>query len=429
MVVPTGSANAFQIFYGNSTGGGVIASAVTDVKGSTTTLSGASAAHNTSVNYAVSGAVAAMGTSDAVYLLVQDNVSASDNGTFYSRTGTSGNLASATGIIGDAYPLHKGAMLIPVSSTKAYAVWARSSTNAVLDNDTEVRASLLTLSAGTVSASNIGDFIAAKAADNDTQLANNSLIYGTDNGDVVPYDFPICAAARAESITVGGYAGGTTTTHLAIGYADSGPSHRAALGNPNYKVRFTSDSDNFSYRSTAIDTGANSPMGAGGANSPIVQGCAMTWAEGLVGAAAATDNGTLWFAGISATDNDSTRVNLLYTTLADNGSTGAFSTAGADVDYVTAVHQLALSYDHLNRPYLAALLDNGSVRLHWSADGTIPVVYNGGIVEDYADAGQPIALVRSADGKQLALSYHTAATVAAGDDLKVVVIYADGTSN
>ena len=75
----------------------------------------------------------------------------------------------------------------------------------------------------------------------------------------------------------------------------------------------------------------------------------------------------------------------------------------------------------------AALLDNGSVRLHWSIAGGTPVVYNGGAVSDVGDSSKPIALVRSADGKQLALSYHTA-TGTSGDDIKTVIIYADGST-
>ena len=62
-----------------------------------------------------------MGTTDAVYMLVQDNVT-SDNGMFYSRTGTSGDLSSATGNLNDSSHIRKGAMLLPVSDTKAYAV-------------------------------------------------------------------------------------------------------------------------------------------------------------------------------------------------------------------------------------------------------------------------------------------------------------------
>ena len=76
---------------------------------------------------------------------------------------------------------------------------------------------------------------------------------------------------------------------------------------------------------------------------------------------------------------------------------------------------------------MAALLDNGSVRLHWSAAGSSVEAYNGGVVSDVGDSAKPIALTRSADGKQLALSYHTDSSN--GTDLKVVVIYADGTSN
>ena len=407
-VVPTGSANAFQIFHTNSTDGGVIARALTDVKGKAVTASGASAAHNTSATYAVTGAVAAMGTTDAVYVLVQDNVT-SDNGTFYSRTGTSGDLSSATGKLNDSYPIRKGAMLLPVSDTKAYAVWARSSSNANTDNDTNVYASLLTLSGGTVSVSNIADSVAAKSADNNTQLANASLAYGADNSDALPNDFPICAAARAES---------TSVSELAIGYVDNGTRQGV---NPNYYLRFTRDSDNFSLRTTASDVGVDSSVG-----NTATQSCAMTWAGGLVNTTTATDNGTLWWAGNTSSDNDSQTVSLRYSTTADNGSSATFTAAGT-VDYSNAVHQLALSYDHKYRPYMAALLDNGSVRLHWSADGSTPAAYNGGVVSNVGDSAKPIALTRSADGKQLALSYHTNASN--GSDLKVVVIYADGTSN
>ena len=63
----------------------------------------------------------------------------------------------------------------------------------------------------------------------------------------------------------------------------------------------------------------------------------------------------------------------------------------------------------------------------WSSDGTSVAAYNGGDVSYVADSTKPIALTRSADGKQLALSYHT--DTSNGTDLKVVVIYADGTSN
>jgi hypothetical protein len=417
-VVATGSANDFQMFHSNSTGAGVIASAITDAKGSAPTSSGASAVHTTTGSPAVL-AMAAMGTSDAVYVLVQDNAS-TDNGTFYSRTATSGNLATATGALNDTMPIQKGAMILPVSSTKAYAVWARGA-GLVTDNTTRVYASLLTLSAGTVSASNIGDYVGDLHLDNNSQQANNSLTFGPDSGDALPEDYPICAAARAESVTAGGYAGATTTTQLAVGYADNGTIQGVA---PNWNVRFTADSDNFSYRSTVTDVGVNSSM-----TSAATQNCAMSWAEGLVNTSAATDNGTLYWVGSTSGGNDAEEATLLKATDADNGSAATFAVVGSAVDYSDQIHQLAITYDYLNRPYVAALLDNGSVRLHWSATGGAFAAYNGGIVSNLGDSAKPIALVRSADGKQLALSYHTAATVAAGTDMKVVVIYADGTSN
>lgn len=438
MVVAHGSGDDFSMFHVAAPDGdnlsnsrGVFVSALTDAKGSAVTVSGESAAHNISGSYAVTGGVAAMGTSDAVYLLVQDNIT-TDNGTFYYRSASSGNLASGTGTLNDlhgcdacsgAVGIRKGAMLLPVSSTKAYAVWARSGDNVThFDNSTEVFASFLTLSAGTVTASNVLDSLVAKTNDNTSQRANAGLYYGNDNG-TMPSDFPICAAARAETKALGSYAGGTTTAQLAIGFSDGGYSDGV---NPSYNVRFTADSDNFSSRATATDVGVNASSGGQtGDNATMV--CAMTWAEGLVGVAAATDNGTLWWAGNTSTDNTSDIVSLRSTTLADNGSTATFTAAGSDLDYGKTVHQLALSYDYLNRPYMAALLDNGSVRLHWSAAGGTPVAYNGGQVTEFSDNGKPISLVRSADGKQLALSYHTDADH--GGDIRVVVIYADGSSD
>jgi hypothetical protein len=394
------------LIHTNSTDGGVIVRAMTDVKGSAVTTSGASAAHNTSATYAVTGAVAGMGTSDAVYVLVQDNVT-TDNGTFYYRTGTSGALASGTGKLSDTYGIRKGAMLLPVSSTKAYAVWARSSSNANTDNDTNIYASMLTLSSGTVSASNIADSVAAKTADNNTQLANNSLAYGADDGDTLPSDFPFCAAARAESSSV---------TELVIGSADNGTIQGV---NPDWSVRFTRDSDNFSSRTTETDVGVDTSVG-----TAATQTCAMTWAAGLVNTTASTDNGTLWWAGNQATDNSSDNVSVRYTTLADNGTSATFTEAGT-FNVGDAIHQIAMTYDHKNRPYVATLMDNGSIRLYWSATGSSVALYNGGVVSDAADSTKPISMTRSADGKQIALSYHTST----GADIKAVVIYNDGSSN
>jgi hypothetical protein len=347
-----------------------------------------------------------MGTTDAVYVLVQDNVT-TDNGTFYYRTGTSGALASGTGKLSDTYGIRKGAMLLPVSSTKAYAVWARSSSNANTDNDTNIYASMLTLSSGTVSASNIADSVAAKTADNNTQLANNSLAYGADDGDTLPSDFPFCAAARAESSSV---------TELVIGSADNGTIQGV---NPDWSVRFTRDSDNFSSRTTETDVGVDTSVG-----TAATQTCAMTWAAGLVNTTASTDNGTLWWAGNQATDNSSDNVSVRYTTLADNGTSATFTEAGT-FNVGDAIHQIAMTYDHKNRPYIATLMDNGSIRLYWSATGSSVALYNGGVVSDAADSSKPISMTRSADGKQIALSYHTST----GADIKAVVIYNDGSSN
>ena len=90
-----------------------------------------------------------------------------------------------------------------------------------------------------------------------------------------------------------------------------------------------------------------------------------------------------------------------------------------------AIHQIAMTYDHKNRPYIATLMDNGSIRLYWSATGSSVALYNGGVVSDAADSSKPISMTRSADGKQIALSYHTST----GADIKAVVIYNDGSSN
>jgi hypothetical protein len=344
-----------------------------------------------------------MGTTDAVYVLVQDNVT-TDNGTFYYRTGTSGALASGTGKLNDTYPILKGAQLLPISSTKGYAVWARSSTNTDTDNDTRIYASLLTLSAGTVTTSNIEDYVAAKTADNNTQKTIAG-VYGAASG--MPFDFPFCAAARAESSSV---------TELAVGYSDNGTRQGV---NPNWSVRFTRDSDNFSSRVNISDVGVNTSVG-----TTATQSCAMTWAAGLVNTTASTDNGTLWWAGNQATDNQSDNVSVQYTTLADNGTSATFTEAGT-FDVGNAINQIAMAYDHKNRPYIATLMDNGSIRLYWSATGSSVALYNGGVVSDAADSTKPISMTRSADGKQIALSYHTST----GADIKAVVIYNDGSSN
>ena len=151
------------------------------------------------------------------------------------------------------------------------------------------------------------------------------MAYGADNGDALPNDLPICVAARAES---------TSVSELAIGYVDNGTIQGV---NPNYYVRFTRDSDNFSLRTTASDVGVDSSVGTN-----ATQSCAMTWAGGLVNTTTATDNGTLWWAGNTSTDDQSDNVSLRYSTSADNGSSATFTEAGT-VDYGNAVHQLALS--------------------------------------------------------------------------------------
>ncbi len=413
MVVPTGSANAFQMFHTNAEATGVIAEALTDVKGSAVTADGASAAHSST---AVVLAMAAIGTSDAVYVLVQDNLT-TDNGTFYYRTATSGNLASGTGKLNDTKPILKGAILVPVSSTKGYAVWARSS----MDNETDTRvyASLLTLSAGTVTVSNIADYVQS-FSNSDNTSQKSGLAIGQPS---LPSAFPICAAGRAESITGGGYAKGDTTTHLAVGYADNAT--QDTVGG-NWMISFTSDNDNFSYR-TALDTNINTAMG----DSVATQVCGMAWAEGTVNTTTAHDNGTLWFAanngptGGGSSDN----LSLQYSTLFDNATFGAWTQAGGGIAMGESINQIEIAYDYKYRPYVATLLDNGSVMVSWSADGTALVHYAGGGANSgaIADSDKPISFVRSADGKQLALSYHTA-TGTGGTDMKVVVIYADGTS-
>jgi len=264
-VVPTGSANDFQMIHTNHGGTGVIAQGLTDVKTSAPVASGASAAHDATGDATVV-TMAAMGTSDAVYVLVQDNLT-SDNGTFYYRTAVTGDLSSGTGALGDTFVLRKGALLLPVSDTKAYAVWARSKgglaasgTNVPADNGTIILASLLTLSAGTVTVTDIGDTLPAKSGwsqpDNNTQLMNASRPAGGPDG--MPADFPFCAAAHADARTNGGAVSGDTSVELAIGYADNGTLQAAAA---NYLVRFTSDSDNFSYRTTVTDTGLDTSLG------------------------------------------------------------------------------------------------------------------------------------------------------------------------